>query len=138
MIVAFDPVFFAARYPELAGIPFGQLPLFFAEAGLYCNNTLTSPVSDDSVGGQRYLFLHMLTAHIAALNASVGGNESSPLVGRINMAVEGTVQVQTQNEYPSGSPQWFQQTKYGAAFWGASAAYRTMLYVPGNPRPVRW
>jgi hypothetical protein len=75
----------------------------------------------------------MVTAHIAALNAPIGGQPSSPLVGRINNATEGTISVQTQMDYPAGSAQWFVQTKYGAAYWAATAGFRTMRYLgPGQ------
>jgi hypothetical protein len=42
----------------------------------------------------------MLTAHIAALNVS----GSSPLVGRINSASEGSVSVGAENLYPHREP----------------------------------
>ena len=80
------------------------------------------------------MLLNMLTAHIAALNAPLGGQPSSPLVGRVSNATEGTVTVATDNQYPPGSVQWYQQTKYGAAFWAASAQYRTAIYAPGPRR----
>lgn len=133
-VVAFDYVGWSARYPELAVyISQATAQAYFNEAQLYCDNTANSPVLDDTVGGQRYMFLNMLTAHICALNAPLG-QPSSPLVGRINSATEGSVSVQTENQYPPGSPQWFQQTKYGAAFWAASAMYRTARYQVGQPR----
>jgi hypothetical protein len=135
-VVAFDYAFWTTRYPELATVTSSLAQLYFNEAGMYCDNTLDSPVTDDSVGGQRYIFLHMLTAHIAALNAVTNGNASSPLVGRINNATEGSVSVQTENNYPPGSAQWFQQTKYGAAFWQASSAYRRAAYFPGPRRTM--
>ena len=40
--------------------------------------------------------------------------------------------MQTENLYPPGSAQWWQQTKYGAAFWAATSQYRGMRYVPGH------
>ena len=134
-VVAFNYVGWVTRYPELGAYVSQSLAQeYFNEAGLYCDNTVNSPVTDDTVGGQRYMFLNMLTAHIAALNAPLGGQPSSPLVGRINNATEGSVSVQTENQYPPGSPQWFQQTKYGAAFWAASAQYRIARYRVGQPR----
>ena len=134
-IVAFDYPGWSLRYPELAAYvsqPLAQA--YFNEAGIYLNNTPASPVSDSTVGGLRYMFLNMLTAHIAALNAPLGGQASSPLVGRISNATEGSVTVATENKYAEGTVQWYQQTKYGAAFWAATAAYRTALYAPGPRR----
>lgn len=132
-IVVFDYSSWSVRYPELAAsvsAPLAQQ--YFNEAQAYCDNTPASPVPYDSANPttswQRPMYLNMATAHIAALNASLNGAPSSPLVGRISNASEGSVSVQTQNDYPPGSAQWFQQTKYGAAFWAATAQYRKARY----------
>lgn len=130
-IVVFDYATWLLRYPEFSSVGQPLAQLYFNEAQLYCDNTVCSLVTDGSPGGQRAMFLNMLTAHIAALNAVISGQPSSPLVGRISSATEGSVSVQTQNDYPPGSAQWFQQTKYGAAYWQASAQFRTARYVPG-------
>ena len=64
-IASYDSVYFAARYPEFAGIANGVgAPAYFAEAGLYLNNTGSSPVQDAPT---QSLLMHMLTAHIAEL-----------------------------------------------------------------------
>ena len=85
----------------------------------------------------------MLAAHIAQLNApqingqpgTGAGNAPAPnIVGRIANASEGSVSVSTQLDLPPGSSQWFAQTKYGLAYWQATAAYRTMRYIPGPYR----
>lgn len=140
-IVAFDYSAWATRYPELsASVSQPLAQQYFNEAQLYCDNTACSPIRDDSLGGQRSMLLNMVTAHIAALNAALNGQASSPLVGRISNAAEGSVSVQTQNDYPPGTVQWWQQTKYGASFWAATAQYRTMRYIPGPeyiPDPYR-
>jgi hypothetical protein len=73
----------------------------------------------------------MLVAHIAVLNAAqpkAGGQPMQPLVGRISGATEGSVSVQIQNDYPPGTAQWFQSTRYGSAYFAATAGYRTMRY----------
>jgi len=54
---------------------------------------------------------------------------------KINNASEGSVSVQTENDYPPGSVQWFQQTRYGSAFWAATIAYRSVHYL-SNKKPV--
>lgn len=128
-VVSFDYVIWSSRYPELAmSVNQPAAQGFWYEAQLYCDNTPCSPVRDLI---QRAVLLGMMTAHIASLNAPLNGQPSSPLVGRISNATQGSVSVATQNDYPPGSAQWFQQTKYGAAFWQATAQYRTMQYVPG-------
>jgi len=134
-VVAFDYTAWSARYPELAAFvaePMAQA--YFNEAQLYCDNTPCSPIHDDSVGGQRSVILNMATAHIAAINAPLNNQPSSPLVGRISNATEGSVSVQTENLYPPGTVQFWQQTKYGAAFWAATTQFRTFRYVA----PVRY
>ena len=133
-IVAFNYDNWALRYPELALYVLKPLAqIYFNEAGLYCDNTASSPVADWSVGGQRDMLLQMVTAHIAALNAALGA-PSAPLVGRIASAGEGSVNVSLQNDYPPGSAQWFQQTKYGSAFWGATKQFRSFRYVAKHRR----
>ena len=111
--------------------------MYFNEAQMYVDNTDTSIVQDIN---QRTIFLNMITAHIAFLNSplSTGVNSgtapSSPLVGRISNATEGSVNVTTEMKLPEGSAQWFAQSKYGIAFWQASSVYRTMHYLPGPRR----
>lgn len=106
-------------------------------ATLYCDNTCNSPVSDNSPGGTRETLLYMLTSHITQLLAAVIVNGQSqapsPLVGRINNASEGTVSVSTDMPQTPNAA-WFNQTKYGAMFWQASAPYRTFRYAPKIPR----
>ena len=131
-VVVFSYSDWALRYAELAASVIQPLAqLYFNEAGLYLNNTDGSIVSNVT---ERAALLNMLTAHIAALNAGLNGQPPVPLVGRITNASEGSVSVATQNDYPPGSPQWYQQTKYGAAFWAATGKYRSMQYVPGPRR----
>lgn len=129
-VVTFDYLAWSSRYPELAawvGAP--QAQAYFDEAALYCDNTPCSPIPIWT----RPMILGMATAHIAALNAPLNNAPSSPLVGRISNATEGSVTVATQNDYPPGVAQWWQQTKYGAAWWAATVQYRTMHYSPPPP-----
>lgn len=132
--VSFSYPMWIERYPEFSSVTPTLAAAYFAEACLYCDNTDCSPIRDDSVGGKRMMLLNMVTAHISALNATINGQPASPLVGRINNATEGSVTVQTENLYPPGTVQWWQQTKYGAAFWAASSGYRKMLYMPSPAR----
>lgn len=132
-VVVFNWMNWSIRYPELASqISQPLATMYFQEAAMYCDNTPTSLIRDSSVGGQRDMMLQMVTAHIATLNAPLNGQPASPLVGRISGATQGSVNVQTQMDVPAGSAQWFNQTRPGAAFWAASARYRTMHYVPGK------
>jgi len=134
VIVAFDYTTWVTRYPEFAAS--GAQPvteplaiLYFNEATLYQANNGAGPVGDSAT---QSLLLNMLTAHIAALNtANASGSPAPNLVGRITSGTEGSVSVGVESNYPPGTPQWFQQTKYGAAWWAATAQFRTMRYRPG-------
>jgi hypothetical protein len=136
-VVTFSFADWSSMYPELAAsVTQSQAQMYFYQAQLYCDNTPTSVITDTSQGGEREILLNMMTAHVAALNASLNGQPSSPLVGRISNASQGSVSVATQMDMSPGSAQWYNQTKYGAAYWAATAKYRTMRYVPG-PQPFR-
>ena len=124
---------FALRYPEFTSINPSVLQLYWDEATLYLRNDGSGPVQDPT---RQAMLLGMATAHIAKLNAYMHDEEPSPLVGRIASAGEGSVNVSVENSYPPGSAQWWQQTKYGAAFWAATAPYRGFRYLPRRTRIV--
>ena len=131
--VSFDLTGFRARFPEFATVADATLGAYFDESGqLHLDNTDSSPVVNLV---QRGMLLNMLTAHLAALYSGVSGQAASSLVGRINSASEGSVSVSADMGPVTGSSAWFLQTKYGAAFWQASARYRTFRYFPGASRP---
>jgi hypothetical protein len=138
VVVAPNYAAFIARYPEFtspAATPVSQpvnsdlYNVYFNEATLYQANNGAGPICD---AGQAITLLNMLIAHIASLNAPTGtGQAATGVVGRVANATEGSVTIGTDNQYPAGSPQWYQQTKYGAAWWAATAGYRTMRYRVG-------
>jgi Protein of unknown function (DUF4054) len=140
-IVIFDYAHWAARYPEFVAVLEPQAQGFFDEACVYCDNTCASPVPYNP--GPRATYLDMLTAHIAALNGgldpggAVAPGQGAGLVGRIQSASEGSVSVSTgdigQGDGPSAA--WYNQTRYGAAYWVATAHYRTWQYFLG-PQPL--
>lgn len=102
----------------------------FNTATLYCSNKL-GPVPNVPLLTQ---LLYLLTAHVTALNFNPDGTVkpfNSP-VGRLASATEGSVTATFENEYPPGTPQWYQQTSFGAAYWAATANYRTMRYRTPN------
>lgn len=130
-VVVFDLAGFRVRYPEFAALGDPLLNVYFVEAQIYLNNTDCSPVQDCTI---RSVYLNMLVAHLAALNQP----GSSPLVGRVASATEGSVSVSVEMQNGSPSSAWFMQTKYGAAYWQATAAYRTFYYVPSFSRAPTW
>lgn len=139
-VVTFVTADFLARYPEFTALNTASpalLGLYFNEATLYLNNTVASRVIDIET---RTPLLYMLTAHIAAMNGGVNGQQPSQLVGRISQAHEGTVSVSADLPGITGNSAWFAQTKYGLAYWQATARYRQMRVIPGmslNPPNVR-
>lgn len=130
-VVAFDLAGFRVRYPSFATASDALLGAFFTEAGLYLDNTDASRVTDVTA---RSLYLNMLVAHLAVLNFGENGNPPPGLVGRVNQASEGSVSVSAEMGPPSGTSAWFMQTRYGASYWQATAAYRTFQYQPGQSR----
>lgn len=133
-IVVFNYAEWILRYPEFQTVSSGLAQLYFNEAGLYFNNTPCSAACNAATGGARDLILNMLTAHIAALNAPLNGQASSPLVGRVSDVSEGSVSVSADMGEVPGSAAWFMQTKYGAAAFQAMKTFRIGYYTPG-PRP---
>ncbi|MEI7410061.1 DUF4054 domain-containing protein [Pectobacterium aroidearum] len=128
-IVVFDINAFRERYPEFDTVSDTLLSAYFAEATVYLDNTDCSPVKDVDI---RAVYLNMLVAHIAVLNSGVGGEKPSGLVGRVASASEGSVSVSTGEVPVSPASWWYLQTPYGAAYWSATAPYRTLQYVPGS------
>jgi len=130
-IASFNYAVWAARFPALAATVDAPLAeSYFAEAGVYLNNTDTSPVVDVAI---RLILLNLLVAHIAALNGATAASAAG-LVGRISSVTEGSVTISTDYAVPAGSAAWYAQTQYGAQYWAMTAPYRTMNYVPG-PEP---
>ena len=129
-IATFNYDAWVARYSEFITIPEPLVGLYFGEAGLYLNNAGCGPVQDTPT---QTVLLYMITAHIAKLNSpktASASDGSADLVGRVSSASEGSVSVSVEMDLPPGSAQWFAQTKYGAAYWQASARFRTMRYIP--------
>lgn len=132
-VATFDYDAWKARYPELAAQVDATLAgSYFAEATLYHRNDGTGPVSD---AGQQLVLLNMIVAHIAARYLpQPAGSPPGGLVGRISSASEGSVSVSTDMPSEPGTAAWFQQTRYGADYWAATAPFRTMRYVPSPKR----
>ena len=137
-VVVFDSVAFLTRYPEFSSVNVAVLSAYFNEATIYLNNTDASPVTDGSQGGLRAMLLNMLVAHIAKLNAVINGENPSDLVGRVDQATQGSVSVHADMGAMPGTAAWFMQTRYGAAFWQATASYRTMRYYAGSSQAQRF
>ncbi|WP_371432430.1 DUF4054 domain-containing protein [Novosphingobium sp.] len=130
-VAVFDYAAWVARYPEFGAVSEQRAALFFAEAGLYLDNTDASPVQDVAM---RLVLLNMVTAHIAALSGALNADgKPSGLVGRVSSASEGSVSVTTELGHVPGSAAWYQQTSYGLGFWQATKRFRSAVYVPAQP-----
>lgn len=123
----FSPTLFAQTYPELSYINPTQAQGYFNQAVLFHANDGSGPVED---AGQQLTLLNMVTAHLCFLFAPKRDGEpmQADTVGRISDANQGTVSASLENEYPPGTPQWWQQSRYGSAYWAATVAYRTFRY----------
>ena len=134
--VTFDYNAWVALFPEFTNVTEAAATGYFNMATLYNRNDGGGPVCDATVQAQ---LMNLMTAHLAWLwspqlngqpNTS-GPTPASPLVGRINTATEGSVSVGAELDIPAGVPQFFAQTRYGLAYWVATAPYRTFRYLPG-------
>lgn len=131
VVVTFDYQAWVARYPEFAQVVPVVATMYFDEASLYHANDGSGPVC---VSQYQSLYMNMVTAHLAAIYSTDDkGNSPSPLVGKIQSASEGSVNVNV--AYDATNPeQWYSQTKYGASYWAATAQYRTFVPVRGWAR----
>lgn len=128
--VVFDPVAFTTRYPQFANVDAALLQAFFDEAAaLYLNNSARSIVRDL---GERSILLNMIVAHLGTLSGVLtpaGQGSTATQVGRVSSASEGSVSASMDMGQQSKGAAFWMQTQYGAAYWQATAAYRTMRYV---------
>jgi len=131
-VATFDSAAFKLRYPQFVAVNNDLLAAYFDEAGLYLSNTACSPVQNIQ---RRTLLLWMLTAHIAYLNGALSPDGSTPPVGRVSSATEGSVSASFDYVAPTpGSGPWFNTTQWGAAFWQATSSLRGFRY---RSRPTR-
>ncbi|HDI3034397.1 DUF4054 domain-containing protein [Cronobacter sp. EKM101R] len=128
-VVTFDIEAFCERYPQFSRVCDPLLNAYFVEATTLLDNTDCSPVQDIA---ERAVLLNMLVAHLAELNGGAGGKGASGLVGRVASASEGSVSVSTGDVPTSAASWWYLQTPFGAAYWNATAKYRTFRYHPGS------
>jgi hypothetical protein len=131
VVVAFNYANWAALFPEFSTtVTQDQAGVYFQIATGFVRNDGGGPVS--SAQTQTDL-LNFVTAHLAFLYSGTNTQPSAQLVGRINSAGEGSVNVAA--DYGSNIGQqmafWI-QSKYGALFWARSAIYRTARYLPGR------
>lgn len=131
--VVFDVSKFRTRYPEFENVSDAQLQAMFDDAAaLYLNNTETSIVTN--LATRESLFM-MLVAHMAQLGFGSKTAPASPLAGRVTSVSEGSVSISGDAPALPGTAVWFGLTKYGIAYWQATAPWRTMQYRAGRSWP---
>lgn len=133
MGVPFDFQAFISAYPEFNVPPTVLTPergqSLFTRAGLYFDNGPAAPAKWRITPEMQTEIMYLLTAHLAQLSIGSNGQPASGLVGRIASAAEGSVNVSL--DFPATpNNAWYLQTQYGAEFWTATAAFRTMHYRP--------
>ena len=126
-VAVFDYNTWQLRYPEFKSVNSDLAQMYFDEATLYFKNDGSGPCGDPV---RQLMYLNMLTAHIAKLNAIVNGQAPSGLVGQITDASEGSVSVTVKPLSERPEDAWYNQTTYGAAFRRATAGYRLGHYRP--------
>jgi hypothetical protein len=129
-IVNFVPSEFVISYPEFTGLTNGQMGNAFALATLALANTCRSRVFNAAL---RQALLYLLTAHICKLQygtIDAAGNATPPqgIVGRINQAAEGSVNVSAEM-IATAANSWYLQTQYGTMYWTMTARFRTAVYI---------
>jgi Protein of unknown function (DUF4054) len=140
-VVTFSFADFIGLFPEFGALSPTLASAYFTRATntIFANDT-TNPCFPD--GHMPYL-VYLATAHVAWLYCQKdmtgmptsdpsSAQASSPLVGRVSQASEGSVSVST--EYPldgssSAQEKYLAQTKYGIELWAALAPYRTAQYA---------
>jgi hypothetical protein len=138
-VVPFDYDRFVSAFPQFAGVNTDTLERIWISAGLIFRNDWSSP--EPNLNTRAYL-LGLLAAHIATLFAGPAGAPGGGMyggggmVGRINSKSVNGVSVSADG-FPgvTGTSSWYLSTQYGALYWKATAAYRTMHYIPG---PIRF
>lgn len=130
--VVFDPVAFAATYPEFTSAGTARATLMFTIASQsILDNTDNSPVMDINYRTQLF---YMLVAHLLILMGPTTNASSTPVntpPGRISSATQGSISSSFELNIPVGSAMapWFNQTKYGALYWMATAQFRSAIYI---------
>jgi hypothetical protein len=128
--VQFSYAAWAAGFPQFATIKPDQIVnIVLPIAQIYHRNDGGGPVT---TAATQTVLLNLMVAHIAQILFGVNGNAPSAIVGRISSATEGSVSVTA--EFPiTQASAFFLQTPFGAAWWGATAPYRTMQYRAPQP-----
>lgn len=127
VVVAFNYASWSSMFPQFKSVTEAQIVGFvWPVAQQYCRNDGGGPVNKVETQTQ---MLNLMVAHIAQLLFGSTTQPASPLVGRVNSAAEGSVNVGT--DFPTDpSNAWFVQTQYGAMYWQMALPFRLARYIP--------
>lgn len=133
-IVCFDPKEFKLAYPDFSDVSDARLMgLFYLAESTLLDNTDNSPVMNTQL---RSMLFELLVAHLLLLfgisdTQGAGQQPNNRPPGRIASATQGTITTAFDYDIPKGSAMaaWYQQTKYGAMYWMATAPYRSARYI---------
>jgi len=135
-IVTFDEAAFLARFPMFSAWATanpGQLQERFNEVtAIYINNGPMARVLDVTERSYliNYAIAHVLTVEGALADpTTTDASAAAGRVGRVSSASEGTVSAQLDMGAVPGTAAWWMQTQFGAAYWNATAKYRTVRYA---------
>ncbi|UYH50825.1 DUF4054 domain-containing protein [Candidatus Kirkpatrickella diaphorinae] len=131
-VVRFDYAKWAAHFPEMAEFtPEARAETFFEIAqNLYLNNSAASIVRD--LKNRAWLF-DLLVAHLAWLSRPEAEGGAGPgSVGPVTEARQGSIAVRYDLQGQPPSATWFMQSQFGAAYWQAISAWRSMRFIPAR------
>lgn len=126
---------FQAQFSNLSTVPSGTVQSWWNLAGAFHDNSGNGPVQEQ---GMQDSLMNMVAAHLLVLMGGItvnaDGSINQGVVGRVSNASEGSVSIASENNYPEGTVQWWQQTQFGSMYWMATAPWRSMQYRPGPQR----
>lgn len=131
-VVTFDYARWAAHFPEMAEFtPEARAEAFFDMAqNLYLNNSAASIVRD--LKNRAWLY-DLLVAHLAWLSRPEAEGGAGPgSVGPVTEARQGSIAVRYDLQGQPPSATWFMQSQFGAAYWQAISAWRSMRFIPAR------
>lgn len=130
-VVVFVPADFIVAFPMFATVAPAALSMSFAIATTQLSNSCGSRVKD---ANKRELYLNLLTAHITQLKDGINGQPPAGIVGRVDKATEGSVNVSAVMD-TSGvyGKDYYAQTQFGLDYWMATVWARRGRYIAPPP-----
>lgn len=131
-VVTFDYAHWAAHFSELADFTSADRAAAYFDMAqyLYLNNSAASIVRDLK---SRAWLLDLLVAHLAWLSRPEAAGGAGPgSVGLVTEARQGSISVRYDGGGQPPSATWFMQSQFGATYWQAISAWRSMRFIPAR------